>query len=95
MSVFKNKSNGTWYVMLRYTTWKGERKQKCKGGFLTSAKAKEWERGFLQQKQADVDMPFESFAQLYEKDIRPRLKENTCAIVGLLAESLYNDYASL
>jgi integrase len=63
--------------MLRYTDWKGERKQKCKRGFTTSAQAKEWEREFLYKKQADVDMAFESFAQLYEKDIRPRLKENT------------------
>ena len=30
MPVFKNESNGTWYVMARYVNWKGERKQKCK-----------------------------------------------------------------
>ena len=29
------------------------------------------------QKQADVTMSFESFAELYEKDVKPRLKENT------------------
>ena len=29
------------------------------------------------QKQADVTMTFDSFVQLYEKDIKPRLKENT------------------
>ena len=28
MPVFKNESNGTWYVMARYVNWKGERKQK-------------------------------------------------------------------
>ncbi|NLO84897.1 MAG: site-specific integrase [Clostridiales bacterium] len=77
MAAFKNEVNGTWYVMFRYTDWKGERKQKCKRGFATRAKALEWEREFLQQKRADVDMTFESFAELYEKDIRPRLKENT------------------
>lgn len=77
MPVFKNEDNKTYYVMLRYTDWKGERKQKCKRGFPTNAKAKEWEREFLQQKQADVDMPFDSFVELYTKDIQPRLKENT------------------
>lgn len=77
MAAFKNEDNGTWYTMFRYTDWKGERKQKCKRGFTTRAKALEWEREFLQQKRADVDMSFESFAELYEKDIRPRLKENT------------------
>lgn len=63
--------------MFRYTDWKGERKQKCKRGFATRQEALEWEREFLQQKRADIDMTFESFAALYEKDIRPRLKENT------------------
>ncbi len=29
MPVFKNEANGTWYV-----NWKGERKQKCKRGFV-------------------------------------------------------------
>ena len=29
------------------------------------------------QKQADVNMTFESFAELYEKDMKPKLKLNT------------------
>ncbi len=27
MPVFKNESNGTWYVMARYVNWKEERKE--------------------------------------------------------------------
>ena len=77
MPVFKNESNNTWYVMARYMNWKGERKQKCKRGFSTKREAQEWERTFQQQNSADMDMSFEAFTQLYEKDIRPRLKENT------------------
>lgn len=77
MAAFRNESNGTWYVVFRYDDWKGERKQKCKRGFATRAQALEWERQFLQEKRADVDMTFEAFVTLYEKDIRPRLKENT------------------
>lgn len=77
MAAFKNDSNGTWYAMFRYTDWKGERKQKCKRGFTTKKEALSWEREFLRQKRADVDMTFESFAELYEKDVRPKLKENT------------------
>ena len=41
MPVFKNESNGTWYVMARYVNWKGERKQKCKRGFATKKEAQE------------------------------------------------------
>ena len=77
MAAFRNAENGTWYTMFRYNDWKGVRKQKCKRGFATRKDALEWEREFLQQKRADVDMTFESFIGLYEKDIRPRLKENT------------------
>mgnify|MGYP000966068643 CR=1 FL=1 len=77
MAAFKNEDNGTWYTMFRFTDWRGERKQKCKRGFATRKDALEWERDFLQQKQADVEMPFDSFVELYKKDIQPRLKENT------------------
>lgn len=32
MAAFKTESNGTWYIMLRYTDWKG------KGDFLQEPK---------------------------------------------------------
>ena len=77
MGAFKNKDNGTWYVQFRYTDWKGERQQKLKRGFATKKEAQAWEREFLMEKQADVNMTFESFVALYEKDIKPKLKLNT------------------
>ena len=77
MAAFKNKDNGTWYVQFRYTDWKGERQQKLKRGFATKKEAQAWEREFLMQKQADINMSFESFVALYEKDIKPKLKKNT------------------
>lgn len=77
MSVFKNKENGTWYVMTRYTDWKGERKQKCKRGFETKREAQEWERKFHQQSNADMNMTFAAFVEIYANDLKPRLKENS------------------
>lgn len=77
MAAFKDKKSGTWYVQFRYTDWRGERQQKLKRGFATKREALEWERQFLMQKRADVSMTFESFAALYEKDVKPRLKLNT------------------
>ena len=77
MSTHKDEKNGTWYVMVRYHDWKGEKKQKCKRGFPTRKEAQEWERTFQQQNSGDLDMTFEAFTEVYEKDIRPRLKENT------------------
>ena len=37
----------------------------------------DWEREFLMQKRCDPNMTFDSFAKLYEKDVKPRLKLNT------------------
>ena len=77
MPVYKDDKNGTWYVMTRYEDWKGEKKQKCKRGFPTRKEAQEWERTFQQQNSGDLDTTFEAFTEVYEKHIRPRLKENT------------------
>ena len=77
MPVFKNEDNGTWYVMARYVNWKGERKQKCKRGFATKKEAQEWERMFQLQNSSDLDMSFETFTELYIRDVKNRLKENT------------------
>lgn len=77
MPAFKDKHNGTWYVQFRYTDWRGERKQKLKRGFASKRDAQAWEREFLMQKQADVNMTFASFVQLYEKDVKSKLKLNT------------------
>ena len=77
MAAFKNEKNNTWFVQYRYKDWKGEQQQKFKRGFATKREALDWEREFLTQKRSDVNMTFESFYELYEKDMRPRLKENT------------------
>ena len=76
MAAFKNK-NGTWFVQFRYTDWKGEKQQKFKRGFATKKEALDWEREFLMTKRSDLNMTFESFVKIYEKDVRPKLKEST------------------
>ena len=55
----------------------GERKQKCKRGFSTKKEAQEWERMFQLQNSSDMDMSFEAFTELYIRDMKSRLKENT------------------
>lgn len=60
MSTHKDEKNGTWYVMVRYHDWKGEKKQKCKRGFATKRDAQEWERTFLLKEAGDLDMTFEA-----------------------------------
>uniref|UniRef100_UPI003FEDA66C tyrosine-type recombinase/integrase n=1 Tax=Eubacterium sp. TaxID=142586 RepID=UPI003FEDA66C len=77
MPVFRNESNGTWYVMARYVDWQGNHKQKCKRGFKTKREALEWERVLHLQQSADMDMSFENFVDIYKNDIRSRIKETT------------------
>lgn len=86
MAAFKDKKNGSWYVQFRYVDWKGERQQKLKRSFATKHEALDWEREFLMQKRCDPNMTFESFAKLYEKDVKPRLKLNTW---GLARKALF------
>ena len=76
MAAFKDK-NGTWFTSFRFTDWKGERKQKLKRGFPTKREALEWERQFLQQKTADLNMSFEAFVKLYIVDMQNRIREHT------------------
>lgn len=77
MPVYKNEKNGTWYAMIRYKDWTGTNRQKCQRGFSTRKEAIEWEAQIKLQQASDIDMTLEAFYELYEKDVRPRLKENT------------------
>lgn len=77
MPAYKNKENGSWYVVTQYTDWTGERKPKCKRGFATRREALEWEQKFQQQNAGDLDMSFEAFCEIYTNDRKARLKEST------------------
>lgn len=77
MSVYKDEQRNTWYVTVRYTDWQGVRKQKVKRGFETRRSALAWEREFLQTKQADLSMQFETFIGVYYSDKENRLKERS------------------
>ena len=89
MSAHKTPSNGTWYVQFRYTDWKGERKNKLKRGFATKKEALAWERQFLMQTHADLNMTLASFCELYEQDIKPKLKLNTRRSCPILENARY------
>ena len=79
MAVYKEEKTNTWRVIYRYTDWNGERKQTQKRGFKTKREAQAWEHEQLNKKNADLDMKFKSFVELYTADVKTRLKENTWA----------------
>lgn len=51
--------------------------KKMKRGFPTKKEALAWEREFLMQKAADLNMDFEKFVEIYITDKKERLRENT------------------
>lgn len=77
MPVYKDEKTNTWFVKCYYTDWKGEKQQKKKRGFKLQREAKEWERSFLDQQQADMDMTFADFINIYNEDMKHRLREHT------------------
>ena len=77
MPAYKDKKTGKWYASFYCTNWKGVREKKMKRGFETKKAALEWEREFLRQSTADLDMRFETFVELYVSDLKHRLRENT------------------
>ena len=76
MPAYKDK-NGTWYAAFYCTDWKGVRKKKFKRGFETKKAAQEWERKFLLESTADLNMEFNQFVGIYIRDRGDRLRENT------------------
>lgn len=79
MSAYKDKEHDTWYIKCRYKNWKDENKWLTKRGFKTRRDALQWERDFLVQRAGDMNMTFDDFLAIYEKDMRVRLKESTWA----------------
>lgn len=76
MSVYKNTDTGTWYAMCWFTDWKGEAQAEVQAGLYHQERRSGMGAGVLMQKQADVTMTFASFAELYEKNVKPKLKLN-------------------
>lgn len=77
MKAEKDSKTGKWLIQYRYTDWQGNRKKSTKRGFDTKKAAEEWLRTFLLMKQADFNMPFEDFLQIYYEDMKNRLREHT------------------
>ena len=78
MGAYRDESgNGTWFTKFTYTNWRGEKINRKKRGFKTKKEALKWEEDFLREQAGNLDMTFSEFFQVYGKDMRPRLRENT------------------
>ena len=77
MPAYKDEKQSSWFVSFYFQNWKGKKEKKMKRGFPTKREALEWERQFLQQQTANLDMTFESFVEIYKKDMKHRIREHT------------------
>ena len=81
MPAYKDKAKGTWYASFYYEDWTGKKVKKMKRGFPTKREALEWERTFLQQQTADLEMTFENFVAVYVADMKGRDNVNVKLII--------------
>lgn len=86
MPVYKDEDRNTWYCIFYYTDWTGERKRKHKRGFKKKSEAQQWEREFLSVSQRSSDMTFASLVELYNADMKERLRETTVYSKKVLME---------
>lgn len=77
MPTYYDDKTKTWYCKFYYTDYTGIKKQKKKRGFPLQRDAKKWERTFLEKQQADLNMPFNAFVNLYMEDMEHRFKQST------------------
>lgn len=77
MPTYYDKDTKTWFVKCYYTDYTGTKRQRKKRGFKLQRDAKEWERNFLETQQADLSMLFENFINIYNEDIKHRIREHT------------------
>lgn len=68
---------GKWVAQFYFTDWTGKRTKKKKRGFDTKKAAAEWERDFLKQQTADINMKLSAFVDIYLADMEPRLRGST------------------
>ena len=76
MPAYKDK-NGTWYVSVYFTNWKGENDRKLKRGFKTRRDAIAWETTFINKHTGDLTMTFAEFYDVYKSDLEIKLREST------------------
>lgn len=77
MKAKKNAKTGLYDLQYYYTDWQGVRKQSTKRGFKTKHEAEKWLNDFLLSQQGNLNMNFESFVELYKRDVKNRIRENT------------------
>ena len=77
MPAYKDKKTGLFYVQFYYRDARGAKRHKTKKGFQTELEALLWEKNFKALKDDAMDMTFADFCNVYEAEVRPRVREHT------------------
>ena len=94
MPAYKDK-NGTWYVSVYFTNWKGENDRKLKRGFKTRRDAIAWETTFINKHTGDLTMTFAEFYDVYKSDLEIKLRESTWIMKANVIETKILPYFRL
>ncbi len=94
MPAYKDK-NGTWYVSVYFTNWKGENDRKLKRGFKTRRDAIAWETTFINKHSGDLTMTFAEFYDIYKSDLEIKLRESTWIMKANVIETKILPYFRL
>ena len=77
MWIHQDEKTKKWMVQYTYVDWQGKRRKTTKRGFATKKAAKQWLDSQSLMRNADFDMLFEDFLELYYADMKTRLREHT------------------
>lgn len=87
MKAHKNPKTKLWDIQFRYTDWNGTRRKTTKRSFDTKREAEAWLRDFLEKKQADCNMQFGNFIEIYYEDVSSRIREHTLVTKKYIIEN--------
>ena len=73
----RNNGDKGWEVRVTYHDYTGKKKQAHKRGFRTRREAVAWGNQVLDRQNNQLDVTFESFWEIYRKDMAQRLRENS------------------
>ncbi|MFR2031715.1 MAG: tyrosine-type recombinase/integrase [Collinsella sp.] len=77
MPVYKDDSNGTFFVQCYYRDARGSKRHKTKRGFSSEVEAAVWESQFKSLNGGAMDMTFSEFVEVYASEVKPRIREHT------------------
>ena len=77
MPVYKDDSNGTFFVQCYYRDARGSQRHKTKRGFSSEVEAAVWESQFKSLNGGAMDMTFSEFVEVYASEVKPRIREHT------------------